>query len=304
MKKQSGPDVINSISELHSLLGLGKPMHPLVSIFRYEDILAQNELTNNFTLNFYCIAIKKDFGGKIKYGQNYYDFNEGVMSFISPNQLLSKATGDDVPIKGYCLIFHPDFLSGYPLMKKIKSYGYFSYEVSEALHLSGHEEELVEGILKNILNEYNSNIDQFSQDVVMAQIDLLLQYSNRFYNRQFITRKVAGKELLIRFEDLLTRYLNDERNQNFSIPSVQYISDQLHISPNYLSDMLRSLSGQSTQQHIQNKVIEMAKELLTTTFKSVSEIAYELGFEYPQSFSRLFKSKTKMSPLAYRQSFN
>lgn len=222
------------------------------------------------------------------------------MTFISPNQLLLHIQGEGSSPEGISLCFHPDFLNGYPLAKTIKSYGFFSYEISEALHLSEQEEAVVENILKSIETEYQSNIDQFSQDVIIAQIELLLQYSNRFYNRQFITRKPANDDILIRLENLLTDYFNNVSG----LPTVQFISEQLNVSPNYLSDMLRSITGQTTQQHIHNKLIDKAKELLTTTNLSVSEIAYQLGFEYPQSFNKLFKNKTNISPLEYRQSFN
>jgi AraC-like DNA-binding protein len=305
MKKQNTPHIINSISEQHRLLGLPKPKHPMISVFgvdkfKFDEIY----LLKNFSLNFYCITIKKNFTGKLKYGQRYYDFDEGMLSFISPNQLLSKIQGDDTPTEGISLMFHPDFMAGYPLAKKIKNYGFFSYELNEALHLSEQEEIVVESIMKNIEIEYQSNIDNFSQDVIIAQIELLLQYSNRFYNRQFITRKIANDDILIRLENLLSDYFTKEKTQESGLPTVQSISEQLHLSPNYLSDMLRTITGQTTQQHIHIKLIEKAQELLTTTSMPVSEIAYTLGFEYPQSFNKLFKNKTKVSPLEYRQSFN
>ncbi len=305
MKKQNSPYIINSISELHRLLGLPKPKHPMVSVFSLKNIAnSEIALLDNFTINFYCIAIKKNFTGKMKYGQHYYDFDEGVMSFISPNQLLSHIQTDDTPSEGISLLFHPDFLVGYDLAKKIKNYGFFSYQLTEALHLSEQEETSIENILKSIETEYQSNIDNFSHDVIIAQIELLLQYSNRFYNRQFITRKIANDDILIRLENLLSDYFNSGKILKSGLPTVQYISEQLHTSPNYLSDMLRTITGKTTQQHLHIKLIEKAKELLTTTSMSVNEIAYQLGFEYPQSFNKLFKNKTKVSPLEYRQSFN
>lgn len=304
MKKEDPPYIIKSISEQHRYMGLPKPKHSMVSVFRFEDI-KNNQLDTlaHFVLGFYCIAIKKNFKGKLKYGQRYYDFDEGVMTFITPNQLLRHVQGE-VATEGVCLCFHPDFLSGYTLAKTIKNYGFFSYETSEALHLSETEEAVVENILKNIETEYQSNIDKFSQDVIVAQIELLLQYSNRFYNRQFITRKVANDEILVRLENLLNDYFNDERSMRSGLPSVQYVAGRLGISVDYLSDMLRSITGQNTQQHIHNKLIDKAKELLTTTNLSVHEIAYQLGFEYPQSFNKLFKKKTSVSPLEFRTSFN
>jgi AraC family transcriptional activator of pobA len=304
-KENTAPYIINSISEQHRLLSLPKPYHPLVSVFNFSDIEnGADEMSKNFVLNFYCIAIKKGFTGKLKYGQNYYDFDEGVMSFISPGQLLSKTNDDETPVSGWCLVFHPDFIAQYPLGKQIKNYGFFSYTLHEALHLSDKEEMMIETIFQNIEQEYKSSIDNYSQDVIVSQIELLLNYSNRFYNRQFITRKNANNDLLIQLERLLSDYFNSRQVHELGLPSVHYISNQLNVSPNYLSDMLRTLTGQSTQQHIHNKLIEKAKEFLIATNFSVSEIAYQLGFQYPQSFNKLFKSKTNISPLAFRQSFN
>lgn len=295
---KSVPYSINSISELHRLMALPKPEHPLVSIINFANVkYTYSDVWEHFMLNFYCIAIKKGCNGKMKYGQNDYDFDEGVMTFTSPGQVISVSETDDRVISGYWLILHPDFLRSYPVGKKINGYGYFSYAVNEALHLSEKEEVMVEAIMKNIEEEYRSVIDTFSQDVIIAHLELLLNYSNRFYNRQFLTRKSADNQLLARVEAILSEYFNNRDLTQTGLPTVQYISGQLHISPNYLSDTLRNLTGQNTQQHIHNHLIEKAKDILATTSLSVSEIAYQLGFEYPQSFNKLFKSKTKLSPL-------
>ncbi|MES2519675.1 MAG: helix-turn-helix transcriptional regulator [Bacteroidota bacterium] len=306
MKKEANsPYIINSISELHRLLALPKPTHPLVSVIDFSQIkIHLDENIRSIVYNFYSICTKKDFKGKIKYGQNYYDFDEGVMTFFSPGQVISNVVSDDVAISGWWLVIHPDFIRNYSLSKNIKDYGFFSYAVNEALHLSEKEEKSVTDIFQNIEQEYRSVIDSYSQDVMISQIELLLNYANRFYNRQFITRKNANNDLLVKLERLLSDYFNSEKVQKLGLPTVQYISEQLNISPNYLSDMLRNLTGESTQQHIHNKLIEKAKETLTTTSLSVSEIAYQLGFEYPQSFSKLFKNKTDLSPLEFRHSFN
>ncbi len=306
MKKETNrPIIINSISEQHRLYSLPKPEHPLVSLINFSDIAHNSgNVTGSFAMNFYSIAIKKDFKGKLKYGQNYYDFDEGVMSFIAPGQVLSKETSPDEPFSGWLLSIHPDFLRNYPLGKKIKEFGFFSYATNEALHLSDKEEKMVETIMKNIEQEYRSSIDNFSQDVMISHIELLLNYSNRFYNRQFITRKNANNDLLIKLEEILDDYFIGDKVPEFGLPTVKYVADNLNVSPNYLSDMLRSLTGQSTQQHIHNKLIEKAKETLTTTSFSVGEIAYKLGFETPQSFSKLFKNKTNVSPLEFRNSFH
>lgn len=306
MKKETHhPYIINSISELHRLLELPKPEHPLVSVINLTDVNCRlDERFGSFVYNFYSICIKKNFTGKLKYGQSYYDFDEGVMTFFSPGQVISTVTPDDMALAGCWLVIHPDFIQNYQLARTIKEYGFFTYAVHEALHLSDKEETLVTGIMKNIELEYRSVIDGYSQDVIVSHIDLLLNYANRFYNRQFLTRKKASHELLASLEELLSDYFNHEKVHELGLPTVQYISDSLHVSPTYLSDMLRKLTGQSTQQHIHNKLIEKAKESLTTTSLSVSEIAYQLGFEYPQSFNKLFKSKVNVSPLAFRQSFN
>ncbi|MEH0152901.1 helix-turn-helix transcriptional regulator [Limibacter armeniacum] len=255
-------------------------------------------------LDFYTVSMKRNLGNKMKYGQHYYDFDEGVLALMSPGQTVSADNTDNEQATGWWLVFHPDFIRNYPLGKDIKNYGYFSYAVNEALHLSEEEEQMMEGIMQNIQREYQSSIDHYSQDVMVSHLGLLLNYSNRFYNRQFITRKKASNDLLIKVEDLLEDYFNSNKSLGAGLPSVQYISDHLNVSSNYLSDMLRNLTGQTTQQHIHNKLIEKAKELLVTTELTVGEIAYELGFVQPQSFNKLFKSKTNLSPLQYRKSFN
>lgn len=302
MKNQLRLGSINSISELHHWLKLPKPQHPLISVISFENIKeSQSPNYERIVYNFYMICIKKGFEGKLKYGQNYYDFDEGIMSYISPGQVL---TSDATSPKGWLLIFHPDFIQNYSLVKKIKNYSFFSYELNEALHLSEKEEMMVENIFQNIKSEYQSNIDHFSQDVMVSQIELLLNYSNRFYNRQFITRKAVNDEILVRLENLLSEYFENKNTLESGLPTVHYISEQLHVSPDYLSDMLRSMTGQSTQQHIHAKLIEKAKELLTTTSMPVHEIAYLLGFEYPQSLNKIFKKKMRVTPLEYRKSFN
>ncbi len=307
MKKTvPAPHIIDSVSELHRLLGMPKPEHPLVSVLNMAHLRNSCQLLEegNYIFNFYSICIKKDFNGKLKYGQNYYDFDAGVMTFFAPGQVISTDVSEEVAMSGWWVIFHADFIRNYPLAKKIAEYGFFSYAVHEALHLSEKEENMLAGIMQNIAQEYHSAIDTFSQDVIISQLELLLTYANRFYNRQFITRKSASHDLLNNLEVVLDDYFKSDKVQQLGLPTVQYISDKLNLSPNYLSDMLRSLTGQNTQQHIHNKLIAQAKEILTTTSLSVSEIAYQLGFEYPQSFSKLFKNKTNSSPLEFRHSFN
>ncbi|TCD03194.1 helix-turn-helix domain-containing protein [Pedobacter psychroterrae] len=301
----SKPYIINSISELHRLLELPKPKHPLVSVISFEDIKCfDDESLRSVSYNFYCIAIKYNFEGKMKYGQQYYDFDEGIMTFFSPAQVITTDIVPDSKLAGYWLVLHPDFIRNYPLGKSIKEYGYFSYAVNEALYVSEDEEKSITTIMQNIDKEYRSVIDNFSQDVIISHIELLLNYCNRFYNRQFITRKAASSDLLVKLERSLSDYFNSEQLRNIGLPTVQYISGQLNVSADYLSDMLRNLTGQNTQQHIHNYLIEKAKEILATTNLSVSEIAYLFGFEYPQSFSKLFKNKTNLTPLKFRALIN
>ncbi|MDV6168293.1 AraC family transcriptional regulator [Flavobacterium sp. DG1-102-2] len=301
-KVKNGPLVLNSVSEMHRMLGLSGPEHPLVSTIYFNDIKdIHGEIPNGLVLNFYMIAIKKDYKGKIRYGQSSYDFDEGMMSFIAPGQICYENEPGENPLAGCMLLIHPDFLGGYALAKNIRNYEFFSYAVNEGLYLSQKEETMVEGIMRNIEQEYKSAIDTFSQDVIISHIELLLTYSNRFYNRQFLTRKSVNNDLVAKMESLLTEHYNSDKT---CLPRVKDIADRLNVSPGYLSDMLRALTGQNAQQHIHNKLIDKAKEVLTTTPLSVSEIAYQLGFEYPQSFSKLFKTKTNVSPLEYRKLFN
>lgn len=305
MKDRTTHILIRSISELHRLMGLSKPLHPLVSLIKMDDVkAARHDEAMNFVLNFYGVSLKRNVRGKLKYGQNYYDFDEGILGMTAPQQVLSVGNEDNYEVSGWWLVFHTEFVLNYPLGKSIKDYGFFSYSLNEALHLSEKEEKVLEAIFKNIEQEYQTSIDQFSQDVMVAQLELLLSYCNRFYNRQFVTRKAVGSDLLSRMESLLDEYFAGDGAMEQGIPSVRYFSERLNVSPNYLSDMLRALTGQTTQQHIHNKIIELAKVALTTTNLSVSEVAYQLGFERSQSFNKLFKSKTNMTPKEFRASFN
>lgn len=293
------PLFLNSVSELHHMLNIKKTTHPLVSVVNLDDINYKvGEEMVTFVYDFFTIYLKKNFDGKVKYGQKYYDYDDGIMTFLAPKQMLTVEADNSEKVEGWMLVFHPDFLQSYPLAKRIKEYGFFSYSANEALHLSDQEENMIYGIMQNLQQEIESMIDNFTQDLVISHIDLLLNYCNRFYNRQFITRKKVSNDLVVKFEELLDNNIKDEK------PSVQYFADKLAVSPHYLNDMLKNITGQTTQQHIQNKLIEKAKELLSTTNLSVSEIAYELGFEFPQSFSKLFKNKTELTPLEFRQSFN
>lgn len=296
-------NAINSISEFHRLLSLSEPRHPLVSVINLaESIFLEDDIWKGFVNRFYCVALKRDAKGKIKYGQQHYDYDKGVLSFTAPNQIQYLDLNTMECGSGYLLIFHPDFLLGHPLAGNIKNYNFFSYAVNEALHLSAEEENDLIAILDNI-NKECLHIDKYTQEIVLSQIELLLNYSNRFYERQFITRKSHNNQLLDKFERLMDDYF-DNAVSDPELLTVQRVAEMMNFSPNYLSDMLRTLTGQNTQQHIHQKLIDKAKEKLSTTNLTVSEIAYTLGFEHAQSFSTLFKKKTSLSPLEFRQSFN
>jgi AraC-type DNA-binding domain-containing proteins len=303
--KNSTPYFLNSVSELHTFLKIKNPTHPLVSVVNLDDIVFKSpDDIKTIVYNFYTIYLKKNFDGKIKYGQQYYDFDNGIMTFFAPKQMFSVEADSSAKVEGWMLVIHPDFIQNYPLAKRIKEYGFFSYATNEALHLSDKEETVISGLVQNLQQEVEAMIDNYTQDVVVSHIDLLLNYCNRFYNRQFITRKKASNDLFLKFENLLTTYYQSDDFSVLGLPTVQLFAAKLIVSPHYLNDMLKNLTGQTTQQHIQNQLIEKAKELLSTTNLSVSEIAYQLGFEYPQSFNKLFKNKTNLTPLEFRQSFN
>jgi AraC-like DNA-binding protein len=304
-KEESGPVKISSLTEGHLVFGLPKPQHPLISVISgINSRIDTDRFPPNHVLNFYKIAYKPKLTGRLKYGQSYYDFDEGGLLFAAPGQVIGNHDNEDHVCSVYTLLIHPDFFLGYPLAKKIKQYGFFSYSTNETLHLSEDEKATIIGIYQMIENELNSRIDDFSQDVVISQIELMLNYANRFYRRQFITRKAVNNDLLQKLEDMLDSYFMDEKALSEGVPTVHYLAESLNISPSYLSDVLRSLTGQNAQQHIHHKLIEKAKEKLSTTNLSVSEIAYELGFEHPQSFSKLFKTKTNQSPLEFKKAFN
>lgn len=297
--------IYKSISELHSSLNLPKPTNPLVSVIKLDNLdTEKGGVVHSITYNFYSVFLKKNFEGKLKYGHQYYDFDEGTMTFYAPKQKVIIEEYTLTKLEGWMLVFHPDFLHNYILSKKVKDYGFFLYATNEALHISESEELVISDVFQNLQNEIKTSIDNFTQDVVVSHIDLLLTYCNRFYSRQFITRKKPSNDLLINFEEILKAYFSNEQPTNVGLPSVQYFSEKLFISAHYLNDMLKSLTGQTTQQHIQNQLIEKAKELLSTTSLSVSEIAYSLGFEYSQSFSKLFKKKTDYTPIEYRKIMN
>lgn len=261
-----------TIGEYHKSMGLPAPAHPLVSVIDLESIkqLPDDRWAEidkfSFVFDFYNIALKRNLHAKFKYGQQKYDFDEGVMFFMAPGQILGIAIDESAKKlhrpTGWALLIHPDFLWNTSLVKTIKQYQFFGYAANEALMLSEKEETILNDLIKNLEREYLTNIDDFSKDVMISQIELLLNYSNRFYNRQFITRKQTNHDWLIKFDDLLDHYFDRQNETQNGLPTVGYIADKLNISPNYLSDMLRHLTGQNAQQHIHNKLIERAKEAL------------------------------------------
>jgi AraC-like DNA-binding protein len=299
---------IKSIGEFHQLRQLPEPEHPLISVINLEHLEylhIDNDTT--LTLDFYWIAMKHSSNVKARYGQQLYDFNKGILSFMSPKQIFTIEPNNENDVlkkSGWALLIHPDFLWNTSLAKNIKKYEFFDYAVNEALFVSEKEEKTLNGITENIQQEYHSNIDKFGKQIIITHLENLLSYSDRFYNRQFITREKSNHQILERLEALLTNYFNSGDLVSKGLPTVQFISDKLNVSPKYLSNLLRVLTGQNTQQHIHDKLIEKAKEKLSTTDLTISEIAYELGFEHLQSFSKLFKTKTQLSPLQFRQSFN
>jgi AraC family transcriptional activator of pobA len=305
--KHTQPHRIKTISQYHHAMGLPKPEHPLISVINFDSIpqLPIGEPVS-FIYDFYSIYLKRISNVKFKYGQQESDFDEGVLFFMAPNQVFSIEAEKraEVNRSGWIILIHPDFLWNTTLAKTIKQYEYFGYSVNEALYLSAREEKKIIGIIKNIQQEYDSNIDKFSQDIIISQLEVLFNYSDRFYHRQFITRKISNHKILAILEDMLTEYFNSDTLSKKGLPSVQYIAQALNMSPNYLGGLLKTLTGQNTQQHIHNKLIGKAKEKLSATNLSVSEIAYELGFEHLQSFSKLFKSKSGVSPMQFRAGFN
>lgn len=303
--KQSSPLKIKSITEAHRTFGLPGPAHPLISVLDYADLKVPPGVDEISVLfDFYYISLKKGFTNKLFYGQQTYDFDEGMMYFVAPNQVLRGAgPAPDDDLSGWILVIHPDFFWGTSLANKIKKYDFFDYAVNEALFLSEREKVVVNGIVENIKSEYHANLDKFSQDIIISHLETLLNYAERFYQRQFLTRKKSSHQVLDQLEHVINTYFESGDLQTKGLPSVQHISEQLNLSPSYLRTLLKSLTGQSTQHYIHEKLIEKAKERLSTTNLTVSEIAYELGFEHPQSFSKLFKIKTHQSPLDFRAGF-
>jgi len=305
MKKEPNtPHVFNSISELHRSLGLLKPVHPLISLVDYSEVPREAMTASPaMMLNFYKISFKTNFRGRLKYGQQYYDFEEGGLSFFAPGQVIA-ATEDGGDYTGYTLLVHPDFLLHHPLGASIRQYSFFAYAANEALCLSDKERATVVAVFATLEQELAHAIDAFSQTILLSQIEQLLNYSRRYYARQFITRQAAYHDVVARVEELLLQYFATGQPLVTGLPTVQYLAEQLHQSPRHLSDLLRQHTGQNAQQHIHSHLLAKAKELLSAQHLSVAQVAYQLGFEHAQSFSKLFKRKTHATPVEFQQSLN
>ena len=297
--------VIDTLAEYARMCGHPEPSHPLITVLDLKQTLARMSAEparpfEPIVQNFYSIAVKRGLKGTVHYGRRTHDFSSGVLTFMAPGQVFAIDENLDISeLEGWSLLVHPDLLHSYPLGRKITQYGFFHYDTTEALHLSAEEEATLDDVLRGIAREYARPIDAFSQDVIVSQLGVLLTYSDRFYQRQFVTRAKVPHDLLSRFENLLRDYLTGE--EGTPLPTVSLLAGKLQVTPAYLSDMLRSLTGLTAQQHIHQAVIEKAKRMLLGTSLSVAETAFALGFEYPQYFSRLFRQKTGMTPSDFRQ---
>lgn len=290
---------LETVSQFNALKGV-ETRHPLVSVFSYED--AQRPVLPNgrYHYGFYAVFLKEAKCGVLTYGRNTYDYEEGTLVFIGPGQVVGVENDESYSPKGLTLLFHPDFIKGTSLSREMNKYSFFSYELNEALHLSERERQIIQDLFGKIDYELDQSIDKHSKTLITNNIELLLNYSLRFYDRQFITRENLNKGVLGQFESLLNEYFESEKPQTFGLPSVGYFADELNLSANYFGDLMKKETGKSAQELIHLKLIDKAKERIFDTTKSISQIAYELGFQYPQHFSRMFKNETGYSPNEYR----
>jgi AraC-like DNA-binding protein len=294
---------LQTISEIFSLFGLSNDLHhPLVGVVDFSKVSQQTDCAIKMSADYYSIMFKNYPDNKIKYGRKTIDFQDGSLICMAPNQVIEIDNDEQASknIEGWGLFFHPDLIRATSLNDKMKDYSFFSYETSEALHLSEKERQVLNDCILKINTELEENIDVHSQNIIVSTIELLLNYCSRFYGRQFITRKSSNSSILVQLEKILTQYYNQDNNQEKGLPTVKYLSDQVHLSPGYLSDLLKKETGKNAQDHIHLYLIEQAKSKLISTNKSVSEIAYALGFDYPQYFNKLFKQKTGKTPIEFR----
>ena len=296
---------INSISQAHQSVGLPPPKHPLVSVVYAKDFRQTIDFRGLKVINnLYQITLKQLGCGNLMYGKNSYDYEEGTLVFIAPGQVTTfegELPAETDAVDGWTLAFHPDLIRKSTLAKKIDRYSFFSYETSEALHISENERRTIEDVLAKIINEYSQNLDRHSQNLIISNIELLLDYCLRFYDRQFITRTDLNSDSVSRFERLLKQYYDADNAAELGVPTVSYCARELGLSPNYMSDMLKKETGKTAQEHIHLHIIDKAKNRLLNSSSPISEIGYALGFEYPQHFSNLFRSKTGLSPTEYRK---
>lgn len=289
---------IDTISQYHELTGVDT-LHPLVSVINFNEVPTIQQFRRHMGL--YAVFLKNVKCGDIKYGCQPYDYEDGTLVFVSPGQVYGiDSNGIAIKPSGYGLIFHPDLIAGTSLGKNIKDYTFFSYEVNEALHLSKKERRTIFDCLEKISNEINQNIDKHSKTLIVSNIEVLLNYCMRYYDRQFITRSNINKDILVRFEELLRNYFDSDKPHLLGLPSVAYCADELHLSPNYFGDLIKKETGSTALDCIQTKLIDEAKERIFDHSKSMSNIANELGFKYQQHFTRLFKQKTGITPYEYR----
>lgn len=289
---------IDTIGQYHQLAGIDT-LHPLVSIINFDEIPTIQYFRRYMGL--YAIFLKNIRCGDIIYGCQPYDYEDGTLVFVAPGQIYGiDSKGVVVKPSGYALLFHPDLIAGTALAKTIKNYTFFSYEVNEALHLSKKERSAIIDCLEKIRTEIEQNIDKHSKTLIVSNIEVLLNYCMRFYDRQFITRSVVHKDILVRFENLMNDYFRSDKAQNLGLPSVAWCADQLFLSPNYFGDLIKKETGNTALDYIQSRLIEEAKFRMFDVGKSINEISFQLGFKYQQHFTRLFKQKTGMTPNAFR----
>ncbi len=290
---------LESVGDMHRFMQYAEPKHPLVSLIDHSDFYKMRpEADIIYRFGFYTISCKK-ITGLLKYGRGSFDFNTGSLVFSAPGQAISAGPGTTVE-EGWALFIHPDLFYGTDLGKKIHQYSFFNYEVNEALHISGDEHQILKDCTAKIQKEYLQNIDKHTQGLIVSNIQLLLNYCNRFYDRQFYTRAKVNTDVVQQFEKLLKDYFSQNTLTETGLPNVTYFASRLNLSPNYLSDLLQKFTGKTTLEHIHLEVIDKAKSLLWGTDASISEIAYRLGFEHPSHFTKVFKTKTGKSPSGYR----
>lgn len=292
--------IIKTISEAHRLLNVDKPVHPLVSVCRHIPQMNLDVSNVKVCFDFYIISLKSNINGKINYGRNIYDFEEGTMLFAAPGQVFSVTDEPMIDLEGWTLFIHPDLIRKSKLYQDIHHYEFFAYHANEALHLSEKEKQSLSEIVHNIESEINQNLDRHSQDLIIHNLESILKYSQRFYDRQFLTRTNQNKDFITRFENYLNDYFNSEKLIKLGIPSAKQLGEELNMSGHYLSDLLKIETGKTAKEHVHLKLIDKAKNLLLNSNTSIKTLAYDLGFESPQYFSKLFKKKTGFSPSEYR----